>query len=73
MARPPAPGFACAECGWTGAKWFGRCPECQAWGTVVENGAPTAKVTAMLMMLTATARLVRPPWSRKRPVNLQSG
>jgi len=46
MARPPAPGFSCTECGWTGAKWFGRCPECQAWGTVVEAGAPTGKVTA---------------------------
>jgi len=46
MARPPAPGFACAECGWTGAKWFGRCPECQAWGSIVERGAPTGKVAA---------------------------
>lgn len=46
MARPSAPGFACAECGWQGAKWFGRCPECQAWGTVIERGAPTGKVAA---------------------------
>src|SRR5690606_18685108 len=46
MARPPAPGFACSECGWVGAKWFGRCPECQTWGSVVERGAPTAKVAA---------------------------
>ena len=46
MARPPAPGFACTECGWTGAKWFGRCPECQAWGSIVERGAPTGKVAA---------------------------
>lgn len=44
MARPPAPGFACSECGWTGAKWFGRCPECQAWGSVIERGAPTTHV-----------------------------
>ncbi|HET8896867.1 MAG TPA: AAA family ATPase, partial [Protaetiibacter sp.] len=46
MARPPAPGFACSECGWAGAKWFGRCPECQTWGSVVERGAPTTKVAA---------------------------
>ncbi|MCS0498514.1 DNA repair protein RadA [Protaetiibacter mangrovi] len=44
MARPAAPGFSCAECGWTGAKWFGRCPECQAWGSIVERGAPTTSV-----------------------------
>ncbi len=32
--------FTCTECGWTTAKWVGRCGECQAWGTVVESGAP---------------------------------
>ena len=34
-----APGYKCAECGWTTAKWVGRCGECQAWGTVEETGA----------------------------------
>lgn len=29
--------FKCTECGWTGAKWVGRCPECQAWSSVVET------------------------------------
>lgn len=28
--------YVCTECGWTGAKWFGRCPECGQWGTVEE-------------------------------------
>jgi DNA repair protein RadA/Sms len=46
MAKPPTPGFACSECGWSGAKWYGSCPECQAWGTVVERGAPTVAVAA---------------------------
>ncbi|MFN8097639.1 MAG: DNA repair protein RadA [Dermatophilaceae bacterium] len=32
-------GFRCSECGWTGAKWVGRCGECQAWGTVSEVGS----------------------------------
>lgn len=31
--------FKCTECGWTGAKWVGRCPECQAWSSVVETTA----------------------------------
>ncbi|MBW3087632.1 DNA repair protein RadA [Bifidobacterium sp. 82T24] len=28
--------YLCSECGWSGAKWFGRCPECGEWGTVEE-------------------------------------
>ena len=28
--------YVCSECGWTGAKWFGRCPECGQWGTIEE-------------------------------------
>lgn len=33
--------FACSECGWTTAKWVGRCGECQAWGTVDVAGGST--------------------------------
>lgn len=32
--------FRCTECGWTTAKWAGRCGECQQWGTVVEAARP---------------------------------
>ncbi|MCI1934951.1 MAG: DNA repair protein RadA [Bifidobacteriaceae bacterium] len=28
--------FLCSECGWSGAKWYGRCPECGEWGTISE-------------------------------------
>ena len=28
--------YLCSECGWSGAKWMGRCPECGQWGTVEE-------------------------------------
>src|SRR5690554_1221286 len=41
MARPSST-FRCTECGWTTTKWAGRCGECQAWGTVVEEGGPAA-------------------------------
>ncbi|GAA2176678.1 DNA repair protein RadA [Agrococcus versicolor] len=34
--------FRCSECGWTTAKWVGRCGECQQWGTVEEVGAAAA-------------------------------
>ncbi len=35
------PAHRCTECGYASAKWVGRCPECQAWGTIQEAG-PTA-------------------------------
>jgi DNA repair protein RadA/Sms len=33
------PAYRCDECGLEIAKWVGRCPECQAWGTIAEAGA----------------------------------
>lgn len=56
MARPAAPGFSCTECGWAGAKWFGRCPECQAWGTVAERGAPSTSVSPVAVPASRAAR-----------------
>src|SRR6478752_7116769 len=39
--------YSCGECGWQTSKWVGRCGECQAWGTLVEAGAPKLRsVTA---------------------------
>jgi DNA repair protein RadA/Sms len=40
--RAKGPGYRCAECGNESAKWYGRCQECQAWGTVEEIGVPRA-------------------------------
>jgi DNA repair protein RadA/Sms len=30
--------YRCSECGYDAVKWVGRCPECQAWGTLEERG-----------------------------------
>ncbi|MBI1378408.1 MAG: DNA repair protein RadA [Frankiales bacterium] len=48
MARTRSPVFRCTECGWSSAKWVGRCGECQAWGTVAEQGgaAPASGLRA---------------------------
>lgn len=35
-----ASGFTCTECGQHTLKWHGRCPECQAWGTLAEAARP---------------------------------
>ncbi|WP_265520480.1 DNA repair protein RadA [Oerskovia flava] len=40
--RGTRPGYRCSECGWTTAKWAGRCGECQEWGTVTEEAAAAA-------------------------------
>ncbi|MGB8254186.1 MAG: DNA repair protein RadA, partial [Pseudonocardiaceae bacterium] len=29
----------CGDCGHEVAKWVGRCPECQSWGSVAAAGA----------------------------------
>ncbi len=44
-ARTPRATFRCGECGWSAAKWVGRCGECQAWGSVQEIGAATVRTT----------------------------
>jgi len=41
------PGYRCASCGYEAAKWVGRCPECQAWGTL-EQAAPPRTALARL-------------------------
>ena len=49
VTKPSAarsPGFRCAECGATALRWVGRCPECQAWGTVAEVGAATRRAAS---------------------------
>ncbi|MBU6347342.1 MAG: DNA repair protein RadA [Actinomycetales bacterium] len=43
MAKTARASFKCTECGWTGAKWVGRCPECQAWSSVVEGGVSQSR------------------------------
>jgi DNA repair protein RadA/Sms len=42
---------ACSECGYTTGRWLGRCPECESWGTLVEE-----RVAIMKGKLAAPAR-----------------
>src|SRR3982750_4642067 len=49
MAKTAArdrPSHRCSECGTSVAKWAGQCPECQAWGSLVEAGATRIRVAA---------------------------
>jgi DNA repair protein RadA/Sms len=40
--RATRPSYRCAECGQPSAQWVGRCPSCQAWGTLEQAAAPVA-------------------------------
>jgi DNA repair protein RadA/Sms len=41
-AKRAGSSYACTECGETSIRWVGRCPECQAWGTMTEEGVRAA-------------------------------
>jgi DNA repair protein RadA/Sms len=51
--------FQCSECGWQAAKWAGRCPECQQWGTVVESGTASGIVTRIRPSTVSEDRVAR--------------
>jgi DNA repair protein RadA/Sms len=48
MAKRPPIVFVCQECGFQSPKWLGRCAECGAWNTFVEERAqdPSVPVAA---------------------------
>jgi DNA repair protein RadA/Sms len=41
-SRAPRTMHRCADCGHQAAQWAGRCPSCQAWGTLEAASAPVA-------------------------------
>jgi len=49
------PAYRCAECGHTPPRWVGRCPECQAWGSVAEVGAAPVALRPLTAAVTAGA------------------
>jgi DNA repair protein RadA/Sms len=36
------PTYVCQQCGFASGKWHGRCPSCDAWGSVVEEAGTAA-------------------------------
>ncbi|HSL19953.1 MAG TPA: DNA repair protein RadA [Vicinamibacterales bacterium] len=45
--KPPKTVFVCQECGAQSQKWLGRCPDCGAWNSLVEERtAPAAEAGA---------------------------
>ncbi len=63
--------YSCSECGWTTAKWVGRCGECQAWGSVSEVAEPSRRL-APVAPSTAARPIAQVPAesSRARPTGV---
>jgi DNA repair protein RadA/Sms len=43
MAKAKTTAFFCKECGYESAKWFGQCPACKEWNTLVEEPVTTGR------------------------------
>src|SRR6476646_9193459 len=51
MAKP-AVNYACTDCGYTAGRWFGKCPGCDEFGTLVEElvGGATPKASSQPLL-----------------------
>ena len=58
MAKAAAVQYACSECGYSTGKWLGRCSACSAWGTLIEERAPTAPTRGVAAAGRPVLRLV---------------
>src|SRR6266536_2148346 len=46
MAKAAPSLFACSDCGYSSGRWFGRCPGCGEFGTLVEESKPDKRGAA---------------------------
>jgi DNA repair protein RadA/Sms len=46
VAKAAAVQFCCTECGYPAGRWFGKCPGCDAFGTLLEERPATASAAA---------------------------
>ena len=51
--------FACTECGYSAGRWFGKCPGCNAFGSLIEEAtlaaAPRAAAKPLLKLVDVSA------------------
>ncbi len=72
MAKPRR-AFVCQQCGWSTARWLGRCGQCKGWNTLVEEverepGPKAAEVAAPKI-----TRLTEVPVDRGGEVRVRTG
>lgn len=56
MAKKVKTAWYCTECGADSPKWQGKCPQCGAWNTLVEERVPSGPSKAPLSGMGGTAR-----------------
>ena len=66
--KPPKSIYACTECGSQSQKWLGRCPDCGAWNSFVEEAVsqPVEKRGAAPALGGGAAMLIPTSTSRSR-------
>ena len=47
--------YVCSECGYETAKWMGKCPSCNAWGTLSEEARVEVNNSSRVGALYSTA------------------
>src|SRR5829696_5064543 len=62
MSKSSKPVFVCQECGAQSPKWLGKCADCGAWNSLIEErpieaGAPAGGHRYDLAQVSAVARL----------------
>jgi DNA repair protein RadA/Sms len=58
VAKAAAVQFSCTECGYSAGRWFGKCPGCSAFGTLVEEPVEGAAGAAGSAVARTPLRLV---------------
>jgi DNA repair protein RadA/Sms len=71
-AKAAKPAYRCSECGADALRWVGRCPECQAWGSVTEVGAASRRAVAATAVTKAARPIgeLSPDEARARPTGV---
>ncbi|MEN3027637.1 MAG: DNA repair protein RadA [Aquificaceae bacterium] len=62
--------FVCQECGFSSPRWFGRCPSCGAWNSIVEE-----RELPRTVLRTSGERVARPvlSWGEEKLERLSTG
>jgi DNA repair protein RadA/Sms len=58
VAKTAAVQFSCTECGYSAGRWFGKCPGCASFGTLVEEVPEAANGAGKVAVARAPLRLV---------------
>ncbi|MBQ4101034.1 MAG: DNA repair protein RadA, partial [Oscillospiraceae bacterium] len=56
MSAKPKNIYVCSECGYESPKWYGKCPDCGAWNSFVEEIKQVASATKGVFVPTSALK-----------------